>query len=261
MVESALAATWANPEAGTPLRAEPRWGMRAKELRLAGRWYRVLDISSGRGGGPKDWIRISLGHRVGWVRRTYLDFRFNKKPPTCRDGSFPSGWRPMPVASTNYFLWNVLHGGQTKNTSRAWGTCSTVEHLRQVLRTFHERHPSRARIGIGDISRRGGGPFPGHASHRRGVDVDLYYPRLDNREISTRSPSRMNRRLSQELINLFIRSGSRKIYMWRPRSPMARRGATRAFELRSGLALRCARPGGTRAAPRPITRSTPVSAA
>ena len=121
MSESAQAATWANPEAGTPLRAEPHWGMRAKQLRLAGRWYRVMDIAAGRGDRTKDWIKISLGHRTGWIRRTYLDFRFGKRPPTCRDARDPSGWRPLPVGSTSYFLWNPLRGAPAKNASRAWG--------------------------------------------------------------------------------------------------------------------------------------------
>lgn len=168
----ASAATWANPEAGTPLRAEPRFGTRADSLGAAGRWYRVLDVARGPHGGTKDWVKLSVGRRVGWVRRTYLDFRFGARPRTCRDGP-PSTWRPMPAPSTTYFLWDALHGGRITSARYAWCTCSTVEHLRRVLRTFHERHSTRARIVIGDISLRGGGFFSGHASHRAGVDVDL----------------------------------------------------------------------------------------
>ena len=37
---------------------------------------------------------------------------------------------------------------------------------------------------IGDISRRGGGPLDEHASHQNGLDVDIYYPRLDGREVA-----------------------------------------------------------------------------
>ena len=222
MSESALAAAWGNPEIGTPLHATPRWGTQAEKLGLGGRWYRVVATKAGPGGGDKDWIKISLGRRAGWVRRTYLELRFGRKPPTCRDGRGLLGWRPMPVVSTNYFLWNVKRGGHTRNTSRAWGTCSTVERVRQVLRIFQERHPRRARVGIGDISLRGGF-FPGHGSHRRGTDVDLYYPRGDNREISTQSARQMNHRLSQELIDLFIRSGARTIYVG-PSTGMRGRG-------------------------------------
>ncbi len=222
--EPASAATWANPEAGAPLKKSPRFGGHSTPIGRPGRWYRVLDVSSGANGGAKDWIKVAIAGRSGWMRRTYLDLRFGRRPATCRNSNRAvSGWRPMPSVSTTYFLWNALRGGRTRSAARAWGTCSSVENVRQVLREFHDRHPERARVGIGDISLRRGGYFSGHGSHRNGVDIDLYYPRADNREVSTQTARQMNRRLSQELINLFVRSGSRLIYVG-PSTGMRGRG-------------------------------------
>ena len=55
-----------------------------------------------------------------------------------------------------------------------------------VLREFARRHPDAPRIGVGDLSLRHGGYFGaevsggiGHSTHQNGLDVDVYYPRVD----------------------------------------------------------------------------------
>ena len=50
-------------------------------------------------------------------------------------------------------------------------------------------------MAVGDLSRRHGGDFGprfgyiGHASHQNGLDVDVYYPRADGRELAPRGAS------------------------------------------------------------------------
>ena len=71
---------------------------------------------------------------------------------------------------------------------------------------------------IGDISRLGGGPLDEHASHQNGLDVDVYYPRLDGREVAPTSVDQVNVPLSQDLLNLFLAARAR-VRVRRPASP------------------------------------------
>jgi murein endopeptidase len=72
---------------------------------------------------------------------------------------------------------------------------------------------------VGDLSRPHGGDFGpqfgyiGHASHQNGLDVDVYYPRADGRERAPKYASQINRRLSQELVNRFVRAGAVVIFV------------------------------------------------
>ena len=54
-------------------------------------------------------------------------------------------------------------------------------------------------MAIGDLSRPHGGDFGprfgyiGHASHQNGLDVDVYYPRADGRELAPRDAREIDR--------------------------------------------------------------------
>lgn len=56
----------------------------------------------------------------------------------------------------------------------AWGTPRTLALLRDSIREY-ARGRDVPRVHIGDISRKGGGPFPPHLSHQEGRDVDIAY--------------------------------------------------------------------------------------
>jgi murein endopeptidase len=69
-------------------------------------------------------------------------------------------------------------------------------------------------VGIGDLSKPHGGWFgPRHASHQNGLDVDLYYPRLDRRERPPLRVRQIDLRLSQALVDLFARAGAERIFV------------------------------------------------
>ena len=75
-------------------------------------------------------------------------------------------------------------------------------------------HPSAPRIGIGDLSRRLGGPFgPRHASHQNGLDVDVYYPRRDRRERPPRRAAQIDHRLAQDLVDRFVAAGAVVVFV------------------------------------------------
>jgi murein endopeptidase len=69
-------------------------------------------------------------------------------------------------------------------------------------------------VGIGDLSKPQGGWFgPRHASHQNGLDVDVYYPRLDRRERPPLRVRQIDLRLSQALVELFVRAGAERIFV------------------------------------------------
>jgi murein endopeptidase len=75
-------------------------------------------------------------------------------------------------------------------------------------------------VGIADLSRRRGGDFGsevggglGHGSHQNGLDADVLYPRLDRSERAPFRPSQVDQRLSQDLVNRFVRAGARFVFV------------------------------------------------
>jgi murein endopeptidase len=80
-----------------------------------------------------------------------------------------------------------------------------------VVRAYGRVHPDAPRVVIGDLSRRGGGPIDEHVSHQNGLDVDVYYPRLDHR---LKPPSRVEQidtRLARDLVRRFVAAGARLV--------------------------------------------------
>ena len=91
--------------------------------------------------------------------------------------------------------------------------------LLRVLDEYAAAHPEAGRVGIGDLSRPDGGVFDerfggrGHASHQNGLDVDVYYPRLDGQELRAARPAQVQRALSQDLVTRFVRAGAVKVFV------------------------------------------------
>jgi murein endopeptidase len=52
-----------------------------------------------------------------------------------------------------------------------------------------------------------------HVSHQNGLDVDIYYPRLDRRATSPTSPQQIDRRLAQDLLDRFIAEGAKVVFV------------------------------------------------
>jgi LysM repeat protein len=57
----------------------------------------------------------------------------------------------------------------------AWGTDETIAALMHCARRLHEQFPDAPKLRIGAISKKGGGPFPPHKSHRTGRDADVHF--------------------------------------------------------------------------------------
>jgi Penicillin-insensitive murein endopeptidase len=86
---------------------------------------------------------------------------------------------------------------------RQYGRAEMIRALQAVGAAWKRAHPTGPRIGIGDISLRGGGPMPPHVSHQRGLDVDIRLVRADGREAPVRyQDAGYSRALTQQLVNI-----------------------------------------------------------
>ncbi len=107
---------------------------------------------------------------------------------------------PLPRSGPGFYSY--------KPTAQQYGLPETIQALQAIGAAWQRAHPQGPRIGIGDISLRGGGPMRGHKSHQKGVDVDVRLVRNDGREEPTRYQSpQYSRALTQELINLIRANG------------------------------------------------------
>jgi Penicillin-insensitive murein endopeptidase len=110
----------------------------------------------------------------------------------------------LPVSSPYWATWDPALDQVPDRGYRRYGSAKMIHLLMAVAREFHDAHPDAARLVIGDISRHGGGPLDEHASHQNGLDVDVYYPRKDRREIAPTTVEQVDVPLAQDLLDLFL---------------------------------------------------------
>jgi murein endopeptidase len=119
----------------------------------------------------------------------------------------------------HFFTWDPVRKRSPNRGWRRYGNARLVTTLLQVIREYAAAHPKAPRVAVGDLSRPRGGDFGprfgglGHASHQNGLDVDIYYPRRDRRELAPRAPHQIDRRLAQDLVRRFVAAGSAKIFV------------------------------------------------
>ena len=126
----------------------------------------------------------------------------------------------LPPVGRHYFTWDPVKHESPSPPWRRWGTDDLVRTVLRVIREYARAHPGAPRVGIGDLSLPEGGYFGpevsggiGHATHQNGLDVDVYYPRIDRRERAPRSVDQVDVTLAQELVDLFLAAGATRIYV------------------------------------------------
>jgi murein endopeptidase len=120
----------------------------------------------------------------------------------------------LPREGERFFTWDPVLKRQPNRASRRWATDRLVRFVLGVIRGYSAAHPDAPRVGIGDLSRRHGGPFgPVHATHQNGLDADIYYPRLDRQERPPKLVSEIDHRLAQDLVDRFVRAGAKLVYV------------------------------------------------
>jgi hypothetical protein len=129
------------------------------------------------------------------------------------------GGIPLPAAGPEFITWDPILKQVPNRSWRRWGTDRLLETIAQVLADYREFNPDAPRVVIGDLSRPHGGNFgprfgaPGHASHQNGLDVDVYYPRIDGLERAPRSPAMVDRELAQDLADMFVEAGAEYVFV------------------------------------------------
>jgi murein endopeptidase len=126
----------------------------------------------------------------------------------------------LPAAGPTWFTWDPVLKRSPGRGWRRWGTDDVVRATIDVLGRFRRRHPGAQPVGVGDLSLPRGGYFGpevgggiGHATHQNGLDVDVYYPRVDRR---LRPPTRVEQvdvARAQELVDLFVAAGATTVYV------------------------------------------------
>jgi murein endopeptidase len=125
----------------------------------------------------------------------------------------------LPAEGPDWFTWDPVLKRKPDRGWRRWGTDRLVRTLVEVIADYRLANMLAPRVGVGDLSRRHGGSFGvrfgglGHMSHQNGLDVDVYYPRLDGLERRAYKPSQVDLELSQDLLDRFVAAGARTIYV------------------------------------------------
>jgi len=120
----------------------------------------------------------------------------------------------LPPGGPTFFTWDPLLHRRPDRGWRRWGTDKLVRVVLRVVRSYAAGHPDAPRLGIGDLSKPHGGWFgPRHVCHQNGLDVDVYYPRLDRRERPPVSVRQIDLRLSQALVDFFVQAGAERVFV------------------------------------------------
>jgi protein MpaA len=125
----------------------------------------------------------------------------------------------LPAEGEHFFTWDPVKKRSPNRPWRRWGSDRLVRIVLRVIDEYAAAHPEASRVGVGDLSRPHGGIFDerfggrGHASHQNGLDVDVYYPRLDGEELGPARPAQVDRALSQELVTRFVQAGAVKVFV------------------------------------------------
>ncbi|MEA2288790.1 MAG: penicillin-insensitive murein DD-endopeptidase [Solirubrobacteraceae bacterium] len=125
----------------------------------------------------------------------------------------------FPEVGQDHLTWDAILKRTPNRPWRRWGTDTLVATIERVLAAYHVAYPDAPQVLVGDLSRPQGGVFDerygglGHASHQNGLDVDVYYPRVDGALRAAWRPDQVDRVLSQALVDRFVRAGAQLVFV------------------------------------------------
>jgi murein endopeptidase len=128
-------------------------------------------------------------------------------------GSLVNGVQ-LPAEGITFFTWDPVLLRSPDRGWRRWGNDRLVRMVQEVVGEYWLENPDAPRVCIGDLSRRHGGDFqPTHASHQNGLDVDVYFPRIDRVLRAPTTAGEIDHRLAQDLLDRFVAAGAQMIFV------------------------------------------------
>jgi murein endopeptidase len=127
-------------------------------------------------------------------------------------GSLIAGTQ-LPTEGPDWVTWNPVTDSVPNAPRRLYGNERTIRTVISVVAEYRAANPRAPRVVVGDISFEDGGPMDAHRSHQTGLDVDIYYPRLDGALRAPRSPAVVDRRLAQDLLERFVAAGAKIVFV------------------------------------------------
>ena len=119
----------------------------------------------------------------------------------------------LPVEGPDWVTWNPVTDSSPNLPGRLYGHERMIRAILSVVAGYREAHPHAQRVVVGDISFRDGGRMDQHVSHQNGLDVDVYYPRLDRHTSAPISTRQIDRHLAQDLLDRFVAAGATKVFV------------------------------------------------
>jgi hypothetical protein len=119
----------------------------------------------------------------------------------------------LPVEGPDWVTWSPVDDARPNEPSRLYGNDRTIRTILRVLAAYRAANPDAPRVVVGDISFRQGGPMNEHRSHQNGLDVDVYYPRVDGALRAPATTAHVDRRLSQDLLDRFVDAGAAMVFV------------------------------------------------
>jgi murein endopeptidase len=121
----------------------------------------------------------------------------------------------LPAEGPGWATWDPVLHRVPNRANRLFGTDTLVRLVLGVIDQYRTAHSDAAPLLIGDLSRRGGGEIDDHVSHENGLDVDVYYPRLDGRLRPPATVAQIDIPLAQDLLDRFVAAGAEIIFVGR----------------------------------------------
>jgi hypothetical protein len=148
--------------------------------------------------------RVDASPRIDWRNATSVGLPWS--------GSLIDGTQ-LPVEGPDWVTWNPVTDSIPNAPSRLYGNERTIRTVLSVIEAYRAANPRAPHVVVGDISWRDGGQMEAHVSHQNGLDVDIYYPRLDRGLREPRLPAAIDRRLSQDLLDRFVAAGAQMVFV------------------------------------------------
>lgn len=127
------------------------------------------------------------------------------------NGGSLSGAVRLPQEGPGYYGYDPATQSPPGGAERQWGTAALVREVIELGVWWQAAFPAQPRLGIGDLSRPGGGSFTGpvvgHASHQNGLDADIRLVRRDGAEGPV-DASNYDRGLTQAVVDRLVARGA-----------------------------------------------------